>query len=272
MASASSTPSRTGRCTGGDGGRAVLGDELHGLAAVDQVHARAGRERHGPLQARAGPVSAVGSGAPVEQHGHPAPPRPLLEPHHQLVVAGRAAPVHAPQLVAAAVGPHEDVRATLAGARRARAVRPVARPQRVRHPAQRHRPGQHQQPVRTRHGASELGQTQRIGAVRDERVRSGARRAAPGAGGSCTAAAVPRARDDTTNRGGAAGPAASGAVSTSSQRADRRPAGDLQRHRRLGTDGQPVRRQRPLHPHRPPGGQGEQQREQRQHRGESADP
>ena len=271
VASPSSTPSAPPTEPGEAGAAAVLGHEFHGFAPLDQVHAGAGREGHRPLQARARTVPAVRGGPPVEQHGDAAAPRPLLEPDHQLVVAGRAAPVHAPQLVAAAVGPHEHVRAALTGARRARAVGPVARAERVRDPVQRHGPGQHQQPFRARDRAGELGQAERVRAVRDERadpVHAPADRAQGVVHGRVHA---PRARRDQEPRWGR-GPHGVRRGVDQLQRTDRRPSGDLQRDRRRCADGEPVRRERPLHAHRPPGGQGEQQREQGEYGGEGADP
>jgi hypothetical protein len=132
------------------------------------VRADARRHADRELQAGVGAAAAVGAVAPVEQHGGARPPRPFLQPHHQLVVPRGAAPVHPAHLVAVPVGAHQHVRAALALVGERRAGGALARAERRGQAGERDDPGQHGEPVGRGDRALELGQHERVGGAHRE--------------------------------------------------------------------------------------------------------
>ena len=85
------------------------GDQPDGEAALAEVDRDRRRGGDGGLERGGDALAAVGAQPVVEEERGARLPGLLLAAHHQLADAGRAAPVHAAQVVAAAVLAHRDV-------------------------------------------------------------------------------------------------------------------------------------------------------------------
>ena len=85
------------------------GDQTDGVAVVGEVDGDRRGGGHGALERAGRSLAAVGDAAVVEEDGRARLPGLLLAAHHQLADAGRAAPVDAPQVVAAPVLADRDV-------------------------------------------------------------------------------------------------------------------------------------------------------------------
>ena len=277
----SSGPARSGRADGRRAARAsssgsglmpepataelhtVLREEIERFAAGEEVGADAGGEAHRELQAGVGAATAMRHVAAVEQHGHPAAPRPFLQPHHQFVVARRAAPVHAAQLVALPVGPDEDVRRALALVGQCRARRALARPDGGRQPLQRDHPGQHDQAVGRCELPFELREPQRIGGRAAERADAmhAPQHRAKGVGDQCAAPAGQPVHREPRGSGGLRACGVGCGVGQP-ERAEQRAAVQVEPDGDGGADRHPGRGELALDVDPPPGPGGEQQGQQ----------
>ncbi len=85
------------------------GDQPHGEAAMSEVDRDRGHRGDCSLQRGGDALAAVCADPVVQEEGCPRLPWLLFSTHHQLAQAGRAAPVHPPEIVAAAVLAHRDV-------------------------------------------------------------------------------------------------------------------------------------------------------------------